>query len=130
MAIGLSSYNGEMRERTRVGSFVLAWVCAAALAAIACGGGDDDVDYMPGIDSAVGGGSIDANSCGAAELCMRSIDGCEAELTQQSCEAWYADDNNCSDMAAYTMCNCECITRATCDQYFACGEVCFADHCN
>jgi hypothetical protein len=32
-------------------------------------------------------------------------------------------------MAAYTACNCGCITEPTCSDYFACGNLCFNDHC-
>lgn len=100
-----------------------------AVGALACGGGDDGVDYTPAIDSGASAG-IDAATCGAAKLCMRSIDECDVDLSQASCEAWYAEPGNCANMAAYTVCNCQCIDQATCDEYFACGEICFADHCD
>jgi hypothetical protein len=50
-------------------------------------------------------------------------------MSQGSCENWYATAGNCADMEAYTTCNCDCYTEDTCDDYFACGEICFADHC-
>ena len=67
--------------------------------------------------------------CGPQELCERSINECKATLTQVQCEGWYAKTTNCRDMQAYTACNCDCVTEATCSDYFACGNICFNDHC-
>ncbi len=61
---------------------------------------------------------------------MRSINECAAALTQEACEGWYEVPGNCANMTAYTTCNCLCVEQATCDLYFSCGEICFADHCS
>lgn len=68
--------------------------------------------------------------CTATELCERSIDDCGVNLDLPTCEAWYADAGSCRDMDAYLACNCDCeASEDTCDGYFACGEFCFAAHC-
>lgn len=67
--------------------------------------------------------------CEPFDLCTRTIDECEIDITIDSCEGWYADEANCADMAGYLACNCDCLTEATCDGYFACGEICYADFC-
>ena len=67
--------------------------------------------------------------CGATDLCSRSIDECEVNLELGECEAWYADTSGCLDMDAYEACNCDCLSQASCDGYFACGEICYADLC-
>jgi hypothetical protein len=67
--------------------------------------------------------------CGPAALCSRSINECAVEMEQADCEGWYANTANCADMDAYTSCNCDCILQETCDGYFACGNICFNDHC-
>lgn len=100
----------------------------------ACGGSDpgvvdvvlidDDTDDTVSTDP---GSTPDA--CGAVELCTRTIDDCDIDLTLESCTAWYDEPTNCADMDAYTACNCDCVEQDTCDGYFACGDVCFADHC-
>jgi len=69
-------------------------------------------------------------SCGPTQLCERTINECSEPLTQDDCEGWYAVPANCTDMDAYTTCNCGCVTEAMCDAYFACGNNCFNDHCN
>jgi len=69
-------------------------------------------------------------TCGPANLCSRTLNECATpNLTQASCEGWYARASNCRDMPAYTACNCDCIGEATCSDYFACGNLCFNDHC-
>ncbi len=105
-----------------------------ALALVACGGPMQGglVDLTPKPD---GGPPRDAGMsgmtllCTPTDLCERSINECAANLTQTSCEGWYAKTSNCRDMNAYTACNCDCITEATCSDYFACGNLCFNDHC-
>lgn len=67
--------------------------------------------------------------CGPTQLCTRTIDDCGENLTLEACEGFYANEANCADMAAYTACNCECVTRGTCEAYFACGNNCFNEHC-
>lgn len=67
-------------------------------------------------------------TCGAPELCTRSIQECAVELDQAECEAWYVSEQ-CTDIDAYTTCNCTCEAQAECNGYFACGEICFEDHC-
>jgi len=69
-------------------------------------------------------------ACGPTALCDRTINECATDLTQEDCEDFYADDSNCRDMAAYTQCNCDCIERDSCEAYFACGNLCFNDHCS
>jgi len=70
-------------------------------------------------------------TCGPTALCTRSIDECDAQLTLDSCTGWYEglSEPACRDMAAYTACNCECFEYPDCDTYFACGNLCFNDHC-
>ena len=74
--------------------------------------------------------SAQAQECGPTALCERTINECETDLTQQACEAFYADEANCRDMPAYTECNCACIERDSCAAYLACGNLCFNDNCN
>lgn len=90
---------------------------------------DEGLKYEPKKD----GGQVDTSTdtgptCDPAALCTRSITECKAELTQTDCEKWYVE-GECKDMTAYTSCNCNCIGKSTCDEYFACGEICFTDHC-
>ena len=109
---------------------------ASTLILGACSSDDDKspdggLKYTPA-DATGSGDSAQKDStatCGPKELCTRSVNECAAKLTQQSCEGWYQDAANCVNMSAYTTCNCKCLTDATCDGYFACGEVCFNDHC-
>ena len=68
-------------------------------------------------------------TCGPIELCTRSTQECGYDVTVEVCASWYDQPANCADMDAYTECNCGCIGEATCDAYYACGEICFADHC-
>ncbi|MEM7153564.1 MAG: hypothetical protein AAF799_12030 [Myxococcota bacterium] len=70
-------------------------------------------------------------ACGPAQLCARTINECEIELTQPQCEGWYADpaQHMCADIEGYTSCNCGCIDEPTCDAYFECGMLCFEDFC-
>ena len=75
------------------------------------------------------GEPTDAPACEPADLCMMSIDDCGIEMTLDQCEGWYAEPTNCADMDGYVECNCECLTEAVCDDYFSCGEICFADLC-
>lgn len=103
---------------------------------LACGSNDDSSSSNGGTG---GGLSYDAAgdspqvetgpSCGPTELCERSINECAANLTQSQCEGWYATASNCANMAAYTSCNCDCISEATCNDYFSCGQICFDTHC-
>lgn len=67
--------------------------------------------------------------CGPIELCTRSTQECGYDVTVEVCASWYDEPANCADMDAYVACNCDCITEDTCDAYYACGELCFADHC-
>ena len=105
------------------------------LSLAACGGGMDGglVDITNVRDS--GPPAMDAGPtgttllCSPTELCERSINECAAKLTQTQCEGWYAKQSNCRDMNAYIACNCNCITEATCSDYFACGNLCFNDSC-
>ncbi len=106
------------------------------LALAACGGGMPDgglVDTTPMRDAGppmVDAGMPKPMTCGPSNLCSRTINECATpNLTQASCEGWYARASNCRDMAAYTACNCECVKEATCSDYFACGNLCFNDHC-
>jgi len=90
-----------------------------------------NLDCLPKIcvkPNAQDGGS-DAATCGPTQLCNRTIQECKQSITQQDCEAFYTSSGNCTDIAAYTTCNCNCITEATCSDYFACGNICFNDHC-
>ncbi len=75
-------------------------------------------------------GANNGGTCGPTELCARTINDCGETLTQESCELFYADMSNCADMAQYTTCNCDCMAQDTCENYFACGQNCFNDHCN
>ena len=108
----------------------------SALVLGACSSDDDKspdggLQYTPADTGAAdSAGKQDTGAtCGPKELCTRSVSECSANLTQQTCEGWYADSTKCTNMAAYTTCNCKCLKDATCDGYFACGEVCFNDHC-
>ena len=95
----------------------------------ACGGGMQEVDpptLSLGGPPTTGSPS---NSCGPAQLCSRTINECNEKLTQTQCEGWYAKASNCRDMSAYVACNCDCVTEATCSDYFACGNLCFNDFC-
>jgi len=78
-----------------------------------------------------GSESTGAPACGATQLCSRTIDECEIELTQEQCEGWYADpaQHMCDDIDGYTVCNCNCVEEPTCDEYFSCGMLCFEDFC-
>jgi hypothetical protein len=67
--------------------------------------------------------------CGPTELCTRSTQECGYAVTVAECSSWYDQPGNCADMPAYTECNCGCIGEDTCDAYYSCGELCFADHC-
>jgi len=69
-------------------------------------------------------------SCGKTELCERTIGECAIMMTQPGCESWYDSPANCTDMDGYTTCNCDCVQMPTCDDYFTCGESCFASFCN
>lgn len=105
------------------------------LLALSCSSDDSDpVDAAPAIDALIpvdATPAIDATPvCGATDLCKRSINECSVDLTQPECEAWYAEPSNCLNFPAYTTCNCACIDQATCDGYFACGTICFEDHCS
>jgi len=107
-------------------------VCLALT--FACGGGDGGlqvVDPPPLMQPSPPPPDAGAPpmSCGPAQLCSRSIDECNQNFSQASCEAWYAKPSNCVDMAKYVECNCECVKEATCADYFACGNLCFNDHC-
>ena len=119
---------------------------------VACGGGDSDSDgdagdettdgsgggmvqvdppnitWQSGVTDTVDTGAGGDGTCGPAELCARSIEECDVQLDQDTCEAWY-DSDDCRDMDAYIACNCDCIGQAECDGYFACGELCYEDHC-
>lgn len=77
----------------------------------------------------VASGSNGAASCGPKQLCMRTINACGINMTQQDCENWYQTPSNCADMAAYTACNCNCYCAGTCNDYFDCGQACFNQHC-
>lgn len=103
------------------------------LVLIACSGDDDPVDTDVADTDVVQDTDVEdtdvETTCGPTELCTRSIDECEVVMTLDTCEGWYANSGNCADMDAYTACNCECISQATCDGYFACGNLCFNDHC-
>ena len=68
-------------------------------------------------------------TCGPIELCTRSTQECGYAVTVEVCASWYDEPANCADMDAYTTCNCECVGEPTCDSYYACGEICFAEHC-
>ena len=107
-----------------------------SLALAACGGGSMQgglVNLTPVNDA--GPPAMDAGPTGVTllctpdDLCERSINECSAKLTQTQCVGWYANKSNCRDMDAYTACNCDCIVEATCSDYFACGNLCFNDHC-
>ena len=50
-------------------------------------------------------------------------------MTLDSCTGWYDGAGNCADMDAYVECNCGCLAEDACDDYFGCGEACFAQHC-
>ena len=84
----------------------------------------------PGGSSAEDTGSTDGGggTCEPADLCTRTIDECMVDIDMPSCLAFY-DGGMCADIAAYTACNCDCITAATCDEYFACGNLCFNNAC-
>ncbi|MCH9687100.1 MAG: hypothetical protein K0V04_37035 [Deltaproteobacteria bacterium] len=84
-----------------------------------------------GADSSSGEPGTTGAACGPAQLCARTINECEIELTQDQCEGWYADpaQNMCYDIEGYTACNCNCVEEPTCDEYFACGMTCFEDFC-
>lgn len=115
-------------------------------ALVACGGSEDagtnssdseddgggmvqvdppDPTWQSGVDSGDTGGD---DTCGPTELCTRSIDECGVAMDLGECESWY-DLGDCRDMDAYIACNCDCIGQAECDGYFACGELCYEDHC-
>lgn len=68
-------------------------------------------------------------TCGPQELCARSLQECQVALSPDQCMAFYDDPGACADMDAYVACNCDCIEQPDCDGYFACGELCFLDHC-
>lgn len=68
-------------------------------------------------------------TCGPVELCARTIGECAIAMDAATCEAWYDDPASCADMDAYVTCNCDCVEEPTCDGYFSCGELCFADFC-
>jgi hypothetical protein len=100
---------------------------------LACSGDDSgsytQIDPPPfGTIEDTGTDDSGAATCGATELCERSIQECGVTLEQAECEAWY-EQGVCADMAAYEACNCECLGEAACDGYFACGEICFDLHC-
>ncbi len=82
-----------------------------------------------GASGSGGGAGSGGASCGPTELCKRTIEECKEPMTQATCEGWYATASNCKDMAAYTLCNCDCIKEANCSDYFACGQLCFNDSC-
>jgi hypothetical protein len=103
-----------------------------ALTSFGCDGGDpteplvlddDPVDSTPVVTTPP------EPSCGPIELCTRSTQECGYEVTVETCASWYDEPANCADMDAYVECNCDCLGQDTCDQYYACGELCFADHC-
>jgi hypothetical protein len=82
---------------------------------------EPDAGEMPAFDA--------GPACGPKQLCTRTISGCKINLTQASCEAYYANKANCLDMAGYTYCNCYCVQESACADYFACGQLCFNDYC-
>lgn len=69
-------------------------------------------------------------TCGAADLCGRSLGECAASLTMEACVGFYDPaTTTCADIDGYTMCNCACLSQTTCDAYFSCGMTCFEDWC-
>jgi hypothetical protein len=124
-----TAFEPVAKETTVIRRF--AAVVAFTLAA-ACGGGLEQVDRPPLMQptqSATPDAGKPAPTCGPAQLCSRTINECNQTFTQASCEAWYAKPSNCTDMAKYVECNCECVKEATCSDYFACGNICFNDYC-
>jgi hypothetical protein len=102
------------------------------LSAAACGGMEvvDPPPLMqPSTPAPVADAGMPAAACGPQQLCERTINECNQNFTQMACEGWYAKASNCTDMAKYVECNCECVEEATCSDYFACGNICFNDHC-
>ena len=75
--------------------------------------------------------STGSAACGPTQLCSRTINECEIELTQAQCEGWYGDpaQHMCADIDGYTSCNCGCVEEPTCKDYFDCGMLCFEDFC-
>ena len=84
------------------------------------GGGMVQVDppnitWQSGVTDTVDTGAGGDGTCGPAELCARSIEECDVQLDQDTCEAWY-DSDDCRDMDAYIACNCACeAAEATCE---------------
>jgi len=109
---------------------VLVICLSLAAGAVGCSSEDEEgLKYTPKPEAGAADAAPDLGpKCGPKTLCERSINECKAELTQAACEQWYVD-GECKDMTAYTSCNCGCIGKNTCDDYFSCGEICFADHC-
>ena len=84
-------------------------LCAANLALLGCKKSEEPDEATYFIEPPSYGNNTSeptGPTCGATELCARSIDECEVNLTQGDCEAWYADTSQCLDMAGYESCNC------------------------
>ena len=111
---------------------------AAALLVLslsACDGGEDPTDGQDPLildqdtDEPAPPVTTPEPTCGPTELCTRSTQECGYAVTVEVCATWYDEPANCADMDAYTSCNCDCVGEPTCDEYYSCGEVCFARHC-
>lgn len=105
-----------------------------ALLLAGCDGGSEPTDPLV-LDSPTEASTPVVHStppeptCGPVELCTRSTQECGYNVPVETCAAWYDDPGHCADMDAYVACNCDCLGEDTCDAYYACGELCFADHC-
>ncbi len=114
----------------------LALLMSLGMVTAGCPSNDDDDDSADDDDAADDDAADDDSGdddtgagCGPIDLCLRSIDGCGAEMTLEDCTAWYDSPVNCADMQGYIDCNCECLAEETCQGYFDCGTVCFNELC-
>ncbi len=111
------------------------WIPLLACLALAaaCGGGEDDDGGTPALDAPTAlDAAIDAAApaCGGAELCARTRGECMVNISEEACLGFYDPaTTSCADIAGYTTCNCACLARPTCSEYFDCGTTCFEDWC-
>lgn len=91
-------------------------------------GTEDDTSGSSDGGSSDGGSSDGGAGCEPLDLCNRTIDDCAVEVTVDACLAFY-DGDTCADVDAYTVCNCDCNAAPSCEEYFACGNLCFNAAC-
>jgi hypothetical protein len=113
--------------------FIASLTLTLTLAVAGCDGGEEtDASVTLGDDddgTSTPTPTEQTPTCGPQELCSRTIDDCAYPMDEAVCTGWYDEPSNCADMDAYIECNCDCVEQDTCEAYFSCGEVCFADHC-